>query len=267
MPELQSLAEESRESTGDERFTSLPAGIPPGVPQGIPQGIPRYAAGPVTSGLAIAGFVVSLVGQLACIIGPLVALILSIVALVQINDSQGRQQGKGLAIAGIVFSVLGFLLLPAILFPVFARARNNARSRIACMSNQRQIVLAVQMYIQDNDSKCPASFTDLSRYLGNAPQYFHCPADDAANNISYGYNTLLAGKTISDLHLPAETLCTADGGNAEHGLLGISDIVTTRHHEPGSHSGGFVASFADGHALFCPAGTPVNLTPSAARVT
>jgi prepilin-type N-terminal cleavage/methylation domain len=43
-------------------------------------------------------------------------------------------------------------LLAAILFPVFARARENAR-RTACLSNTRQIGLAVQMYSQDYDEK------------------------------------------------------------------------------------------------------------------
>ncbi len=41
-------------------------------------------------------------------------------------------------------------LLAAVLFPVFARARNKAR-QAACLSNLRQLGLAAQQYVADND--------------------------------------------------------------------------------------------------------------------
>jgi prepilin-type N-terminal cleavage/methylation domain-containing protein/prepilin-type processing-associated H-X9-DG protein len=46
-------------------------------------------------------------------------------------------------------------ILAAILFPVFARARENAR-RASCMSNMKNLALAVLMYTQDNDGKLVA---------------------------------------------------------------------------------------------------------------
>jgi len=45
-------------------------------------------------------------------------------------------------------------VLAAILFPVFARARENAR-RASCMSNMKQIGLAVMQYTQDYDERYP----------------------------------------------------------------------------------------------------------------
>jgi prepilin-type N-terminal cleavage/methylation domain-containing protein/prepilin-type processing-associated H-X9-DG protein len=45
-------------------------------------------------------------------------------------------------------------LLAAILFPVFGRARENAR-RSACQSNLKQIGLGVAMYVQDYDERFP----------------------------------------------------------------------------------------------------------------
>jgi prepilin-type N-terminal cleavage/methylation domain-containing protein len=45
-------------------------------------------------------------------------------------------------------------LLTAILFPVFARARESGR-RTACVSNQRQLGLAFAMYAQDHDGAYP----------------------------------------------------------------------------------------------------------------
>lgn len=49
-------------------------------------------------------------------------------------------------------------ILAAILFPVFARARENAR-RASCMSNLKQLGLGVMMYVQDYDEKYPRSLT------------------------------------------------------------------------------------------------------------
>lgn len=45
-------------------------------------------------------------------------------------------------------------ILAAILFPSFARARENAR-KASCMSNMKQIGLAVMQYSQDYDEKLP----------------------------------------------------------------------------------------------------------------
>lgn len=50
-------------------------------------------------------------------------------------------------------------ILAAILFPVFAQARDKARAA-TCLSNNKQIGLAVAMYLQDNDSTYPAQRGD-----------------------------------------------------------------------------------------------------------
>ena len=53
-------------------------------------------------------------------------------------------------------------ILAAILFPVFARARENAR-RSSCQSNLKQIGLGVMQYTQDYDEKYP-----LTRMMSSA---------------------------------------------------------------------------------------------------
>lgn len=45
-------------------------------------------------------------------------------------------------------------ILAAILFPVFAKAREKAR-QISCLSNQKQLGLGVMQYLQDYDEKYP----------------------------------------------------------------------------------------------------------------
>jgi prepilin-type N-terminal cleavage/methylation domain-containing protein/prepilin-type processing-associated H-X9-DG protein len=57
-------------------------------------------------------------------------------------------------------------LLAAILFPVFARARENAR-RASCQSNEKQIGLAIMQYVQDNDERF---FSELGND-GNEPNF------------------------------------------------------------------------------------------------
>jgi len=82
-------------------YGQQPYGQPPygQQPYGQPGGYPQPAK---TNGLAIAGFVLS-------ILLSLVGLILSIIALIQINNSNGTQKGKGLAIAGIVIGAVSML--------------------------------------------------------------------------------------------------------------------------------------------------------------
>lgn len=51
-------------------------------------------------------------------------------------------------------------ILAAILFPVFAQARESARA-ISCLSNMKQIGLSVRMYAQDYDERFPnGTYTD-----------------------------------------------------------------------------------------------------------
>src|SRR5688572_30477323 len=76
-------------------------------------------------------------------------------------------------------------LLAAILFPVFARARENAR-RSSCSSNLRQIAITIKQYVQDYDSRYPqASMSEdeapfgwadaVQPYLKNI-QLYQCPS-------------------------------------------------------------------------------------------
>ena len=114
-------------------------------------------------------------------------------------------------------------ILAAILFPVFARARENAR-RSSCQSNMKQIGLAMIQYAQDYDETFPNSSNSsysltwtavISPYAskaagvayqtGNAP-YLVCPSDSVArtaggeNNLcSYAIPTIYGG-TNNALH-------------------------------------------------------------------
>ena len=82
-------------------------------------------------------------------------------------------------------------ILAAILFPVFARARENAR-RTSCLSNIRQLGLGFVQYAQDYDEYYPFSKGDSPWTVAIQPyikstQMLRCPSDqrsDWATNLA-----------------------------------------------------------------------------------
>src|SRR5579862_9574425 len=59
-------------------------------------------------------------------------------------------------------------ILAAILFPVFAQAREKARQTM-CLSNMKQISLAVLMYVQDYDEVTPLAYHNSTTGDSNGP--------------------------------------------------------------------------------------------------
>ena len=98
----------------------------------------------------------------------------------------------------VVISIIA--ILAAILFPVFGRARENAR-RTTCLSNAKQIALGVTMYVGDYDDVLPpvayetdddeeVGWTQLLQPYLKSQQLFICPSDAKSDETSYGLNEL-----------------------------------------------------------------------------
>ena len=137
----------------------------------------------------------------------------------------GTKRGFTLIELLVVIAIIA--ILAAILFPVFAQAREKARA-ISCLSNMKQLGLGELMYNQDNDEKYTPGQNPYGEANGWAGQLypliksvavFHCPDDATTPNgsvVSYGINRNTAvyngggtgadGQTIASFTSPAKTV-------------------------------------------------------------
>ena len=77
---------------------------------------------------------------------------------------------QGFTLIEILVAIAMIAILAAILFPVFAQAREKAR-QITCLSNQKQLGLGFLQYNQDNDEAFPIGLSNTAaqteKYKGN----------------------------------------------------------------------------------------------------
>ena len=109
--------------------------------------------------------------------------------------SSRRVASKAFTLIELLVVIAIIAILAAILFPVFARARENAR-KISCLSNLKQIGLGVMQYAQDYDEKYPsigngcgpftycAGWQYLVQPYVKSTQIFKCPSN-TNERISY----------------------------------------------------------------------------------
>jgi prepilin-type N-terminal cleavage/methylation domain-containing protein/prepilin-type processing-associated H-X9-DG protein len=111
-----------------------------------------------------------------------------------------ERNSKGFTLIELLVVIAIIAILAAILFPVFARARENAR-RASCQSNLKQIGLGIIQYAQDFDGYMPPSQLGADPALYSWPtlmfpyiksaQVFVCPSGEVSPT-AFG-NTLNVG--------------------------------------------------------------------------
>ena len=90
-----------------------------------------------------------------------------------------RARGKGFTLIELLVVIAIIAILAAMLFPVFARARESAR-KIQCLSNVKNIAMAVQMYLSDYDRMPPREhrqevLTWMEDFPGGGDGTGNCP--------------------------------------------------------------------------------------------
>jgi prepilin-type N-terminal cleavage/methylation domain-containing protein/prepilin-type processing-associated H-X9-DG protein len=155
--------------------------------------------------------------------------------------SYRRGRGRtGFTLIELLVVIAIIAILAAILFPVFAKAREKART-ITCTSNAKQIGLGMIQYVQDYDEHFPygpynggagpALGFMVNPYIASG-QIWRCPSDSVSSpsavtttpttpqganaymNVSYSYNIWWIGQTglaLASIQAPA-TGCMLWGG-------------------------------------------------------
>ncbi len=90
-----------------------------------------------------------------------------------------HRRDAGFTLIELLVVIAIIAILAAILFPVFARAREKARQS-ACASNLKQLQLAVNMYAQDYDEMLPREGYDV-------PSVDHGDSDASWRAVTYPY--------------------------------------------------------------------------------
>lgn len=151
---------------------------------------------------------------------------------------KSSRSGRGFTLIELLVVIAIIAILAAILFPVFARARENAR-RSACQSNLKQVGLAFAQYTQDYDERYPAGNGNTSGtfrgqgWLGplfpytKSLQLFTCPSQSIkptnaayfANSYAYNANLLtgtaagMTGRNLAQLNASALTVLAFEVNN------------------------------------------------------
>ena len=117
--------------------------------------------------------------------------------------------------------------------PIFVQAHEAAQVA-KCMSNVKQVLLALIMLEADNDDVLRVTAANweksIARYLKD-PNVLTCP-EDLKGVSSYSLNANLAGKSATDIEEPSRTVLVYEGKN---GRLNFR------------HGGKATVGFADGH--------------------
>jgi len=196
-----------------------------------------------------------------------------------------RSTLKGFTLIELLVVIAIIAILAAILFPVFARARENAR-RASCQSNFKQVSIGIKQYVQDNDELFPPVATGIvatkaADIVGWADgiqpyvksvQIYQCPSEtlppatdsdgdgnlgEEANYTDYFFNSRLATQNEATLNFIANTIMNGDGSgsNATYFTEGCGANVACGTTAAGlavlpaarRHLDGANYAFADGH--------------------
>ena len=106
-----------------------------------------------------------------------------------------KMMRKGFTLIELLVVIAIIAILAAILFPVFARAKDSANQSM-CASNVKQLVMALNMYTSENGDIIPPLYNDdwsvtwidsVKKYTSNSRKVYNCPSDIDKFNSGSGY--------------------------------------------------------------------------------
>jgi prepilin-type N-terminal cleavage/methylation domain-containing protein/prepilin-type processing-associated H-X9-DG protein len=179
---------------------------------------------------------------------------------------------KGFTLIELLVVIAIIAILAAILFPVFARAREKAR-QTSCLSNAKQIGLACSMYFQDYDEALlhyrheePGNTSIywwhiVDPYIKNS-QIWVCPSHKSSAH-GYGWNYRYLGwpgrggthsnaaAFLGEVTHPAETFMVGETRRSvviypPESQSWVDNYVDRNAHD--RHNGGANYAYVDGHA-------------------
>jgi len=170
-----------------------------------------------------------------------------------VRPCQPNRFFKGFTLIELLVVIAIIAILAAILFPVFAQAREKARET-TCLSNKKQVVLALLQYVQDYDEQLPFN-SNAGGLRNNTTSYvwqdmvfpyvkseaaFDCP-DNPFNSNNQDANGLIADFSkahyIYYKNLKPSQYNRPGGTDLYYGSdainIGYSEFVTTNFGVPG----------------------------------
>jgi prepilin-type N-terminal cleavage/methylation domain-containing protein/prepilin-type processing-associated H-X9-DG protein len=154
-------------------------------------------------------------------------------------------QRRGFTLIELLVVIAIIAILAAILFPVFAQAREKARAT-SCLSNLKQMGLGVFQYNQDYDEREPCGYGYYGGGDGWAEQVypyvksanvFLCPDDGSVTpntGISYGLNAnMVPGQqppvalALNQMHNPSKTVLLFEVQNNKYFNIALSGTPVT----------------------------------------
>lgn len=137
-----------------------------------------------------------------------------------LNSMRIIRNRKGFTLIELLVVIAIIAILAAILFPVFAKAREKAR-QTSCQSNMRQLGLGFAQYTNDYDELQPTTKnwgSEIYSYV-KATAVYQCPDDSStvstSNSVttyplSYAINGNVAGQNIAGITSPTVTVLLSE---------------------------------------------------------